>query len=69
MTEQTVEERLDNIEKGLTAVEAILRVCFPQFFDEVEDNGDKETTSSTGEGSGETGEETPGEEEAGEETA
>ena len=63
--DKTIVERLELCEEGLTAIETILRVTFPQFFEPQEDcdNGHEETISGSEEGPGETGEDAGGEEE------
>ena len=63
--EKTILERIERCEEGLTAIETILRVTFPKFFEPQEDcdNGHEKTVGSITEGPGETGEETRGKEE------
>lgn len=62
MTDKNIDERVSACEDGLTAIETILRTTFPQFFCEVESNGDTETDSGSEteseESTGETSEET-----------
>lgn len=68
--EKTILERIERCEQGLTAIETILRVTFPQFFEPEGgcDNGDQKTVSGIEERPGETGKET-GSEKEGEETS
>lgn len=62
--DKTILERIERCEEGLTAIETILRVTFPKFFEPQEDcdNGHEETISGSEKGAGETGEEKSGEE-------